>query len=153
MNNYEKNEKYADLMGRLKEAINRDFYYEAIFIEYAILEDRTESLLKHAKLSLTDYNGVPLNLNSKLQKIKHSVIFYKDEYINKHFTYNLISDIHMWKNRRNELIHDLIRTKYNNEDIKQIALDGYEIVKVANNKSRLVTKYLDKKKGEVYVSN
>lgn len=66
---------------------------------------------------------------------------------------NLISDIHMWKNRRNELIHDLIRTKYNNEDIKQIALDGYEIVKVANNKSRLVTKYLDKKKGEVYVSN
>ena len=42
MNNIEKKEKYSNLMSRLKRATDNEYYYEAIFIEYAILEDRTE---------------------------------------------------------------------------------------------------------------
>ena len=49
MNNYEKNLKYRSLNGMLAKALRYEFYYEAIFIEYAIIEDRTSSLLRHAK--------------------------------------------------------------------------------------------------------
>ena len=40
MTNKQKNEKYADLITKMKTAIDNEFYYEAIFIEYAIFEDR-----------------------------------------------------------------------------------------------------------------
>lgn len=142
MDNYKKNEKYKELMVKLKKSIHNDFYYESIFIEYAILEDRTESILRHAKLSTINNKGLPLTLNNKLNKIKNSS-FYKNKYINKHINNDLIELIYEWKNKRNSLIHDLIKSTYTNDELKVIALDGYEIVKRINNKSTLVNKYLD----------
>lgn len=41
MNNKDKNKIYSDLMSKLKKSMTNEFYYEAIFIEFAILEDRT----------------------------------------------------------------------------------------------------------------
>lgn len=140
-----KNYKYAELMSKLKTSIENNFYYESIFIEYAILEDRTTSLLKHSKLGTLDINGEELTVNGKLNKIKHSKEFHGDEYVKEHITKELLSDIHNWKNRRNVLIHNLVETKYNNEDIKNIALDGYELIKLLNSKSTLINKYFDKK--------
>jgi len=146
MNNKEKNEKYAVLMSKLKRSINNEFYYESIFIEYAILEDRAESLLRHAKIPQFDYNGDNLNLNGKLKKIEHSIKFNKDSYVSNHISFKLLSEIHDWKNRRNVLIHDLIKSKYNlDEDVKKIAYEGYDIIKILNGKSALVNKYFDKK--------
>ena len=119
-------------------SFKNEFFYEAIFIEYAILEDRTESLLRHAKIN-TKNSTITLKIN----KIKTNKIF-KDKYINKHLSIELLDKIIEWKNKRNELIHDLIKTKYTNNQIESIALEGYEIVKKVNNKSTLVNKYLDK---------
>ena len=31
-------------------AVEKEFFYEAIFIEYVIFEDRTESLIRHSKV-------------------------------------------------------------------------------------------------------
>ena len=107
MDNKQKNERYKDLMSKLKKAMNNEFYYEAIFIEYAILEDRT------------------------------------DKYVTKNINSDLINSLHSWKNKRNDLIHDLIKTKYNNIDIKNIALEGFELVKKLNNKSTLVNQHFD----------
>lgn len=143
MDNYKKNEKYKELMEKLKKSVNNEFYYEAIFIEYAILEDRTESILKHANLSIVDSNKVPLTLNSKLYKIKQSKIF-KSSYVKKHLTEDLISSIYDWKKDRNKLIHDLIKSDYSNEKIRSVAFDGYNLIKKINNKSTLVNKYIDK---------
>ena len=42
MKNEVKQHKYAEMMTKLKRATYEEYYYEAIFIEYAILEDRTE---------------------------------------------------------------------------------------------------------------
>ena len=39
-------------MEKLKKSIEEEFYYESIFIIYAILEDRTESILKHANIEI-----------------------------------------------------------------------------------------------------
>lgn len=138
MDKYKKNEKYKDLMEKLNKSIKNEFFYEAIFIEYAILEDRTESLLRHAKI-----NEKNSTITLKINKIKTNKIF-KDKYINKHLSIELLDKIIKWKNKRNELIHDLIKTKYTNNQIESIVLEGYEIIKKVNNKSTLVNKYLDK---------
>lgn len=137
MNNKDKNRIYSDLMSKLKKSMSNEFYYEAIFIEYAILEDRTASLLKHANRK---YNN--LTLNEKLYKIKSLSIF-KDEYCKKHLTLDLIDRLYKWKNKRNKLIHDLIKSSYDNFDIKEVAEEGYELVKKFNGKTILVNKHLD----------
>ena len=38
--NYEKQEIYKSIKANLKKAMTSGFYYQAIFIEYAIVEDR-----------------------------------------------------------------------------------------------------------------
>ena len=140
MPNYTKQKKYIDMTERLDLALKNDFYYEAIFIEYAILEDRTKSMLKHAKFSNDTCEG---KLNEKLITIKNAVKF-KDEYVRKHITNELISNIHNWKNTRNKLNHELAETEYSNEFVKKTALEGAKIVKTLCNKSTLVNKYFDK---------
>lgn len=139
MNNYEKNLKYRSLHETLTRALNSKFYYEAIFIEYAIMEDRTDSILRHAKINIENPS-----LNNKVKALKFNCAF-KDEYIKKHLTFELLDNVKEWKNKRNALIHDLVIIPYSNEDIKNIALEGKEIVKKLSNKATLVNKYLDKK--------
>ena len=46
--NIQKYNNYKEQMGRLKKAISSEFYLEAISIEYAIVEDRVTSALRHA---------------------------------------------------------------------------------------------------------
>lgn len=48
INNQQKNEDYREQQMRLDRALKEQFYLEAIFIEYAILEDRLEAILRHA---------------------------------------------------------------------------------------------------------
>ena len=47
--NLQKHENYREQFVRLKKALTSKFYLEAIFIEYSIIEDRTESILRHAE--------------------------------------------------------------------------------------------------------
>ena len=138
MNNYEKNLKYRSLHEILSRAMKNEFYYEAIFIEYAIIEDRTDSILRHANIRINNPT-----LNNKINTIKHSRSF-KDEYIKKHLNLELLDSVKSWKHKRNDLIHDLVNLSYSNEDIKEIAIEGQNIVKKLSSKSTLVTNYLDK---------
>ena len=107
----------------LTRALKSEFYYEAIFIEYAIIEDRTDSILRHANVTIDKPT-----LNNKIKAIKINRVF-KNEYVTKHLSLDLLDSIKQWKNKRNALIHDLINLSYSNEDIKKIALEGQQIVK------------------------
>ncbi len=138
MENKDKNKVYVSLMSKLNQALKNEFYYESIFIEYAILEDRTESILRHSKNYIDG-----LTLSNKLAKIK-SIKILNDCYCKKHLSSELINSIYDWKNKRNNLIHDLVKSEYNNVNVKKIAEDGFIIVKTLNNKSVLVNKYMDK---------
>ena len=143
MDNYKKNEKYSDLMEKLKKSVEQEFYYESIFIIYAVLEDRTESILKHANIDVKKDNNRSLTLNEKLNKISKENIF-EQEYIKKHLSEDLIKQIHDWKNKRNVLIHDLVNVEYNNEEIIELAIEGYNLLKIINNKSTLINRHNDK---------
>ena len=46
--NWEKQLTYQDQMQRYRKAMNEGFYFEALLIDYAMLEDRLRSMLYHA---------------------------------------------------------------------------------------------------------
>ena len=48
--NQQKYANYTEQFRRLKKALDNGFNLEAMFIEYAIMEDRTESILRHGGL-------------------------------------------------------------------------------------------------------
>ena len=50
IDNQQKYENYREPFQRLNKALANGFNLEAMFIEYAIMEDRTESILRHADL-------------------------------------------------------------------------------------------------------
>ena len=140
MGNYKKYFKYKELNEKLSNALKNEFYYEAIFIEFAILEDRTSSMLRHAKYHQDTYEKC---LNDKLNLISSSPKF-DNEYVKKHITQDMIKQIHNWKNKRNKLIHNLAETEYSNEFIKNTAIEGNNLIKKVSSKSTLVNDYFDK---------
>lgn len=137
MTNYEKRDRYAELNEILDRAIEQEFYYEAIFIEHAILEDRVISLFKHADLRM------PFKLGEKIGILKSYKIF-KDEYISKHIDMELLEQIDNWKDKRNKLVHGLVESTYGTEVVKQVALEGKTLIRKFASKTTLVTRYLDK---------
>ena len=143
MDNSKKKEKYAILMGKLKKATDNEYYYEAIFLEYAILEDRMESLLKHANLKYKEKDGKAYKLMKKINKIKSCKEF-KDKYIEKHIPNELLDKIIDWKRNRDKLMHNCIELEYENNQIKDVALYGECLIKRLNTKTKLVNKDLDK---------
>ena len=144
MKNYKKNQTYRELMEDLKLAVEKEFYYEAIFIEYAIFEDRTESLIRHSKIE-HNLSDKEFTLHNKIKVMKYSSEF-KSFYCNKHEILKLLNDVDNWRDKRNKLIHDLVNTELTYDDIKKIAINGYELVNKLNNKSTLVNDYFDNKK-------
>lgn len=67
VNNEQKYKNYRDQMVRLKKALKYEFYIEAIAIEYAIMEDRLESVLRHEGVFNPEKQG---SLARKLSRIK-----------------------------------------------------------------------------------
>ena len=60
-----KQERYALLCEKLNKAIKNEFWMEACMIEYAIIEDRTQSILYHAGIYKdNDENKHKLSNNS-----------------------------------------------------------------------------------------
>lgn len=74
----EKYETYKAEMGRLKDALQQGFYFEAMLIEYALLEDRLRSFVYHAGLlqnrkashMLPGKNAVRKDFNRIAQRVK-----------------------------------------------------------------------------------
>jgi hypothetical protein len=143
MNNLDKQKRYSNLMVKLSKATNNEYYYEAIFLEYAIIEDRLESLLKHAGLKFKKDDGRNIEMNIKINKIKSGKNF-QDKYIKKHLDNEFINRLDKWRDTRNKLIHNLVNIEYDDSNIKNLALEGECIAKRLNNKSKLINNYFDK---------
>ena len=46
-NNYDKAHTYEKMMQRYKKAVKEEFFFEAVLIDYAVIEDRMLSFLYH----------------------------------------------------------------------------------------------------------
>ena len=114
----------------LSKALKNEFYYEAIFIEYAILEDRLASVLKYAEIPYTDKSGQDIGIKTKLNRL----------------TPALIQECRTWTDERNSLIHHMANLPYDSEKIRQIAIDGNELVRQVKNKTASVISRLKKER-------
>ena len=120
-----------------------ELYYEAIFIEYAIMEERTESLLKHAGVKYDEKTKI----SQKLNKIKSNPKF-ENKYCKKHIPNDFVDELYKWKMERDRLIHALVKYTYDYDDLRNIALSGEVLSKKLASKSKLVNGYFDKQNAE-----
>ena len=139
----EKYEAYKAMKSNLTKAMKAGFFYQAIFIEYAIVEDRCLSVLMHARVKYQDKRGWELKLSGKLRKMKTNPAF-TNPYVRKRIDLELIEKIEIWKRDRDRLIHALAQIPYDNEEIKEIAERGQELIKILDNRVRSVNRFYDK---------
>lgn len=131
----EKYRRYTEQMGRLKKSYKMGFFIESLSIEYAVMEDRLESALRHGgNWKETDkYVSIEKKIK-KLEKIAEN----KKSLEHKYFSQELFQRITTWKGTRNTLIHAMMKNNITDEELQHIAEEGYEIVKILNSK---VTSY------------
>ncbi len=143
--NKQKYYNYKVQMQRLKKALAYQFYLEAIFIEYAILEDRTNSILR--------YEGNPVKPRCENrhvtieQKIKRIIKLAENKkgVAHRYFGDGIMESVREWKECRNQLMHSLMKQELTTEALSNVAESGYELVKSVSNKSRNYKKMLERR--------
>ena len=125
-----KYENYREQFKRLNNALNNGFNLEAMFIEYAIMEDRTESILLHSD-QWEDYlrsrRGQRPTIDSKIRYIKKRAEE-KKSLLNKYFSDDFLDQILTWKDERNRLIHALLKQQLEHNEISLLAAQGKQLV-------------------------
>lgn len=127
VDNQQKHENYRVQMGRLKAALRGHFYLEAIFIEYAIMEDRLEAILRHAdKWHPKQDEFISIDKKAKgVAKLAEE----KKNPAHRYFPPELTNGILAWKGKRNQLIHALLKQSLHSEDLLEVAEEGEQLAK------------------------
>ena len=137
---------YKEQSIRLKKAINHEFYLEALFIEYAIFEDRVQSILSYNHNEIISDRFV--SIDRKLRKIK-KLAEENNAIIHRYFNDGVIDEILAWKEERNTLIHALMKQTLTKQELVNHALKGNELVKKICNKSTKYKKAIERLKEKV----
>ena len=147
-NNQIKYENYKEQFRRLNRALVNGFNLEAMFIEYAIMEDRMESLLRHSGLweaYLKSCKGRNPCIDSKIKYIIKRAEN-KNDILHKYFSDNLLIDILVWKEERNRLVHALLKQQLAHEEVKKLAVLGNELVKSLRTRAGNYNRAVEKEK-------
>lgn len=148
IDNQQKYENYKEQFQRLNKALANGFNLEAMFIEYAIMEDRTESILHHAELwdaYIKSRKGREPTINSKVQYIQKRAENKKD-LMHRYFSDDLLERVLAWKEERNRLIHALLKQQFEHNEIAVLATKGNELVKALRSKSGSYNRAIEKAK-------
>ena len=148
IDNQQKYENYKEQFQRLNKALANGFNLEAMFIEYAIMEDRTESILHHAELwdaYIKSRKGHEPTINSKVQYIQKRAENKKD-LLHRYFSDDLLERVLAWKEERNRLIHALLKQQLEHNEISERAAKGNELVKALRSKSGSYNRAIEKAK-------
>ena len=142
VDNQQKYENYRVQMGRLKSALRGHFYLEAIFIEYAIMEDRLEAILRHAG-RWHPKEGSFVSIDTKVKKVA-DIAREKKSPAHRCFPPELTDGILDWKGKRNQLIHALLKQSLHSEDLLEVAEEGERLTKQLCSKATSHRRALEK---------
>lgn len=145
-----KYENYKEQFKRLNRALASGFNLEAIFIEYAILEDRTESILRHADqwdAYIKSRKGREINIGSKIKYLQKRAENKKD-ILHKYFSDDLLAHILDWKDERNRLIHALIKQQLAHNEVSDLAAHGNELVKALRTRAGNYNRAIERQKAK-----
>jgi hypothetical protein len=146
IDNQQKYANYTEQFKRLSRAMTGGFHLEAMFIEYAIMEDRTESILRHADLwdaYLNTRNGREPTINSKIRYIQKRATNRK-HILNKYFSDDLLDRILSWKDERNRLIHALLLQQLAHNEVRDLAMQGNELTRTLRSRSGALNRAIEK---------
>lgn len=137
MKNYQKYNQIKHTFDRLNKAMNKQFWIEAIMIEYSFIDDRLSAVLAIQDINI--FNG---DKTSDIQWRLNELRIISDNYVKSKIDDKLISSIEYWKNQRNIVIHNMLNnTKVNDVFLECLAKEGEELVKQVNNKFGQVIKH------------
>ena len=143
--NIQKYENYREQFKRLNRAMKEQFYLEAIFISYAILEDRTESILRYEGNDIKPKGNRKPGIAQKLNKIK-TIAREKKSLPNRYFSGELIDRILEWKDNRDRMIHALLKQQLSTEELVQIAEEGKSVTRELCNKANNYKRAVERRK-------
>ena len=141
--NEEKRQVYAILKTKLKIAMQQGFYLEALLLEYAIMEDRLTSILRHSGITYLQSNGEEIGIKKKLDKISNAIRS-KRLPIYRKVQQDLIDEIMEWKGTRNDLVHKSCQRIFNSVEVKECAKAGNDLVRRLTNAARAVKNVAEK---------
>lgn len=145
-----KYENYKEQIKRLNSAISHGFNLEAMFIEYAIIEDRTESILRHAEkwdAYLKKRNGRSPTLNSKVNYIQKLAAINND-LLHKYFADDLLGEVLGWKDDRNRLIHALLDQQFKHNELSSLAMQGKQLVNELRKRAGNYNRAIERRKAK-----
>ena len=144
--NHGKYENYKEQFHRLKKALGNGFYLEAIFIEYAILEDRADAVLSYEGNEIIPKNEREFisfarkkNRIIKLSEKKNSIT-------GRFFSQEFMEQVFNWVNRRNAVIHGLLKRTMTADELQSFALEGKMLCETFRNKTRSYKRRVNKLK-------
>ena len=144
--NKQKYENYKEQFGHLNLALKHHFNLEAVFIAYAIMEDRTESVLRHAgkyEAYIKSRKGHTPTIDSKIRYIQ-KLAEPKKELLNKYFADELLDQILEWKENRNRLIHALLKQKITTADLEEMTYLGANLANDLRNRVRNYNRVMER---------
>lgn len=148
ISNQKKHENYREQFRRLKTALNNGFNLEAIFIEYAIMEDRTEAILRHGGLwdaYMKRQKGRNASIESKIQYVQKQIES-GNKMLAKYFQDDLLKKILGWKEKRNKLIHALLKQDLEHNEIHELAVQGDELAKQLRSRANSYNRAADRER-------
>ena len=136
--NYIKYELYKRNKEKLKMTMKNECYFEALIIEYAIIEDRINLLFTTINCKLSD------KLCKNLSRMKTNSIFKNNKFIRDRITVDLIDKLNEWRTARNEVIHLLYKEENLDIDAKLLADEGFELQKLLDNKVKSIRDHYER---------
>ena len=133
---------YKEQMGRLKKAMANNFLLEALFIEYAVIEDRTESILRHAGVFNPEKHDTLARKLNRISEIARG----KKSLLGKYITVETVEEIRAWKDERNRLIHALLKQNLTTEELERIANEGQRLTKLLCSKATSYRRALERER-------
>ena len=140
--NQQKYENYRVQSRRLSSALRSGFFLEAVFIEYAIVEDRLESALTHAGAFNPNRQRTITSKLTKLEKLCDE----ERGLAHRYFSAELLAAIRAWKDRRNPLVHELMKQRATTADFEAVARDGEALVKTLKSKVGSFNRAMDRER-------
>jgi len=140
--NQQKYENYRAQSRRLASALRSGFYLEAVFVEYATIEDRLDSALTHAGAFNPNRQGTITSKLSKLEKLCEN----RRGLARRHFSAELLAAVRAWKGRRNPLVHELMKQRAATEDFEAVAREGEALVKTLKSKVGSFNRAVDRER-------
>ena len=134
--NMQKYENYKEQFKRLKKAFDYKFYMEAIFIEYAIMEDRTDAILRYESNEIKPKNEREfISITRKLNRVR-KIAEQNKSLPQRYFADGIVDELAEWINKRNALIHALLKKELTTDEVEAFGMKGKNLARALSNKAQ-----------------